>query len=121
VQLDQLRVEGDIDGTQYARHEVFGQDVEIIVQLTGGGSETIRSKIDYAGAIVESPDESTLEYPIRATINNRRVNGNRWLITPGLNASIRLTGGAGLRFSQADRELPAVTHGKASSSRPALR
>ena len=27
VQLDQLRVEGDVDGTRHARHEVFGQDV----------------------------------------------------------------------------------------------
>jgi multidrug resistance efflux pump len=119
VQLDQLRVEGDIDGTKFARHDVVGQPVEIVVQLTGGGSETIQGKIDYAGAIVESPDTNTMLYTVRATVNNRRINQDRWLLTPGLHATMRLTSGP-LQFGTTNREpRQLVGQGEPPTSRPA--
>ena len=54
VQMDRLRVEGDIDGRKYARHEVIGRPVKITVNLTGGGQETVAGKIVYASSIIEA-------------------------------------------------------------------
>ncbi len=85
VRMDQLRVEGDIDGTLYARHEVFGRPVHIQVELTGGGIETMEGTIIYASPLIESN-----EYTVRAIVNNRKING-RWLLTPGLNAKMQLS------------------------------
>ena len=87
VQMDRLRVEGEIDGRKYARHEVIGRPVRITVFLTGGGQETLEGKIVYASSIVESN-----EYTVRAEIDNRKLNG-RWLLTPGLNAKMDLLSG----------------------------
>ena len=92
VQMDRLRVEGEIDGRKYARHEVIGRPVRITVFLTGGGQETLEGKIVYASSIVESN-----EYTVRAEIDNRKLNG-RWLLTPGLNAKMELLSGGAPAF-----------------------
>ena len=92
VRMDQLRVEGDINGRVYARHEVLGRPVSITVKLTGGGEEKLDGKIVYASPIIESS-----EYTVRAEIENRKING-RWLLTPGLDAEMKLGGGDGLGF-----------------------
>jgi macrolide-specific efflux system membrane fusion protein len=85
VRMDQLRVEGDINGKLYARHKVIGRPVNIQVQLTGGGIEIMEGTISYASPLVES-----YEYTVRAVVNNRKING-RWLLTPGLNAKMQLS------------------------------
>ncbi len=85
VRMDQLRVEGDINGKLNARHEVIGRPVHIEVQLTGGGIETMEGTITYASSLIESK-----EYTVRAVVNNRKING-RWLLTPGLNAKMQLS------------------------------
>ncbi len=85
VRMDQLRVEGFLDGTQHARHEVIGRPVEIEVQLTGGGVERLEGKITLASPVVESN-----QYKVWAEINNRKVANGQWLLNPGLNARMRL-------------------------------
>lgn len=93
VQMDRLRIEGDIDGTKYARHEVLGRPVKIKVFLTGGGTEDLEGEIVYASSIIESN-----EYTVRAEVLNRQVN-RRWLLTPGLNARMELLDGSFPQFS----------------------
>ena len=82
-----FRIEGDIDGTKYARHEVIGRPVKIEVYLTGGGTEKLEGKIIFASSIIESN-----EYTVRTEVLNRQING-RWLLTPGLNARMELLDG----------------------------
>lgn len=93
VQMDRLRIEGDIDGTKYARHEVIGRPVKIEVYLTGGGTEKLEGKIIFASSIIESN-----EYTVRTEVLNRQING-RWLLTPGLNARMELLDGGFPRLS----------------------
>ncbi len=97
VRMDQLYVEGNINGTRYARHEVEGRPVDIEVQLTGGETEKFEGTIRYAGHIVESN-----EYTVRAVVNNRKVDG-KWLLTPGLDAKMRLRDTPTSRFSNLPR------------------
>lgn len=92
IQMDQLRVEGDIDGSKYARHEVINRPVKITVYLTGGGEEVLTGKIVYASPLVELN-----EFTVRAEVNNRKINTadgqQTWLLTPGLKAKIELLNG----------------------------
>jgi multidrug resistance efflux pump len=84
VRMDQLRVEGFLNGTEHARHEVVGRPVDIEVQLTGGGVEKLEGKISFASPLVESN-----EYKVWAEIDNVKV-GDQWLLNPGLNARMKL-------------------------------
>lgn len=59
--------------------------MEIVVKAPGGGSETFRGTITRIGSIVEGAHE----YMIWAEIDNRR-EGDTWVITPGLDAEIKL-------------------------------
>lgn len=90
VQMDRLRVEGDVDGRVHARHEILGRPVRIKVTLTGGGEELLEGKIVYASSIVDSN-----EYTVRAEIDNRKLPNGAWLMTPGLDAEIELIGEGG--------------------------
>ena len=92
VQMDRLRIEGDVDGTKHAHHEVIGRPVKIKVYLTGGGEENLEGKIVYASSIIESN-----EYTVRAEVLNRKVN-DQWLLTPGLNARMELLDGGFPQF-----------------------
>lgn len=89
IQMDRLRVEGDIDGNKYSRQEVMNRRVKVTVFLTGGGQEVVESKIIYASPIVELN-----EFTVRAEVENRKIttaDGERvWLLTPGLKAKIEL-------------------------------
>ena len=87
IQMDRLWVEGNIDATKYARHEVIGRPVKISVDLTGGGTEVLTGKVVFASPIVVSD-----EYKIRAEVQNRKApgNSNQWLLSPGLNAKMEL-------------------------------
>ena len=89
VQMDRLRVEGDIDGNKYARHEVMNRPVRITVYLTGGGTEVLDGRIVYASPLVELN-----EFTVRVEVNNRKISTadgrTTWLLTPGLKAKIEL-------------------------------
>jgi len=91
-QMDRLWVEGDIDGTKYARHTVMGSKVRITVKLTGGEERFFDGKIVFASSSVESN-----EYTIRAEIENQKENGH-WILSPGLDAKIEIISGGGGGF-----------------------
>lgn len=94
VQMDRLRVESSIDGGKYARHEMLNRPVRITVTLTGGGKETVEGRIVYASSIVELN-----HFTVRAEIDNRKITtsdgSTTWLLTPGLKATMELSGAAG--------------------------
>ena len=89
VRMDRLRVEGRVNGTIHARHEILDREVNIQVNLTGGGVENVRGKIVFADPLVDLN-----QYTVRAEIDNRKIRG-RWLITPGLEATMELASGLG--------------------------
>ena len=84
VRLDQLRIEGDINGQIHARHDIINRPVTVTVTLTGGKEFRTEGTIDFAGVEVERN-----EYTVRVDIDNKKVNGV-WLLTPGLDARIEL-------------------------------
>ena len=93
VQMDRLWVEGDINGSKYARHTVMGSKVRITVKLTGGEERFFDGKVVYASSEIESN-----EYTIRAEIENQKENGH-WILSPGLDAKMEIvSGGAGGQF-----------------------
>ena len=89
VQMDQLYVEGSIDGKDHARHTMKGRPVKITVYLTGGGKEILQGKIEYVSSLVRL---ST--YVVRVLVDNRKVptadGSQAWLLSPGLKAEIEL-------------------------------
>ena len=95
VQMDRLRVEGEINGKKHARHEILDRPVKITVFLTGGGEEVVVGKITYASSIVETNGD-LVEYTVRAEIDNRKLPNGKWLITPGLKAKMELTNDSSL-------------------------
>lgn len=89
VQMDRLWVEGDIDGTKYARHTVMGSTAKITVKLTGGEERFFEGKVVYASSMIESN-----EFTIRVEIENQKENGY-WILSPGLDAKMEIVSGGG--------------------------
>ena len=70
VRMDQLYVEGDIDGKIYARHLVIGRPVDIEVKLTGGGEpKKMEGTIIYASPLVESNEYTVRVVPSSISIS----------------------------------------------------
>jgi multidrug efflux pump subunit AcrA (membrane-fusion protein) len=78
VRLDRLWVEGWLDATQVAPHEVVGKAVKVTVQLARGRTESFDGKIAFASPEVRQ--DSTFQ--VKAEVTNRQDNGN-WLLLPG--------------------------------------
>jgi len=89
VQMDQLYVEGSIDGKEHARHTMKGRPVTITVYLTGGGEEVLRGKIEYVSSLVRMNT-----FVVRVLVDNRKMTtpdgSETWLLSPGLKAEIEL-------------------------------
>ena len=93
VQMDRLRVQGSINGKDHSRHEMLNRPVRITVELTGGGKETVEGRIVYASSLI-----NLNHFDVRAEIDNRKITtsdgSSTWLLTPGLKATMELSGGA---------------------------
>lgn len=91
VRLDTLRVTGRVSAvakpgvTAYHWRDMVGRPVEVTVELPGGKEVKVPSKIAFAAQEVEQDGT----YRIWADIENQ-MEGNTWLMGPGLQASMNL-------------------------------
>ncbi|MFO0914952.1 MAG: HlyD family efflux transporter periplasmic adaptor subunit [Pirellulales bacterium] len=85
VRMDKLQAKGFVKVEDWPRQQLVRRPVEIVVKAPGGGTETFKGTITRLGSIVEGAHE----YMIWAEIDNRR-EGDTWVITPGLDAEIKL-------------------------------
>ena len=90
IQMDKLRIEGDIDGLRYPGQIIKGTPVLIKIYTQGDRTEGERAKaIKREGKLGYVSMEVNLnkQYRVWVEIENERV-GDDWLIKPGMNASI---------------------------------
>ncbi len=90
VQMDRLRVKGQLKADKFAPFEVEGRPVTITVTLPGDKSHTLQGTISHVSQIVEASGE----YRVWAEIENVQV-GTRdqrtfWLMRPGMPASMKI-------------------------------
>ena len=98
VQMDELRVEGDIKALENAGLVTVGTPVKIFI-TTGVGADGNTQTFEVAGVIQYVSTELDLNqsYRVWAKIKNQRV-GNDWLIKPGMQARMIIQqSGAGSR------------------------
>ncbi|TWT92720.1 efflux RND transporter periplasmic adaptor subunit [Stieleria varia] len=85
VQMDRLRVEGDINALRYAGSVKIGTPVKILITTGTGDGEDRRLEIDAVIEYVSTELDMNHQYRIWASIENQRV-GNDWVIKPGMTA-----------------------------------
>ena len=94
ARLDKLRVDGWVYFNEHTPAEVDGCEVTIQVDVGRGRIEKATGRVVYVSPLAEGFDNP--KYRVRAEIANRRQQ-NRWLISPGLDATMTIhlgTGGA---------------------------
>jgi len=79
VNLESLWVQGNVDGSEFARAELEGQDVTVTFSIPPH-----KEKVSLAGKVifVKPTTDSDNLYMVRAKVENRKVN-NSWLLYPG--------------------------------------
>jgi RND family efflux transporter MFP subunit len=87
VQLDKLRVEGDIDALRYRDHLYKGAPVQVLVYngAPDGKPVSVESKIGFISSEIDLRDRVR----VWVEVDNRR-DGETWLIKPGMKAEIVL-------------------------------
>lgn len=85
VRIDQLKVEGDIDGLISPDKIVVGTAVSIRVKVAADRFETFKSKLDFVSPILEGDNT----YRVWARIDNRQ-QGKRYVISPGMEAEMSI-------------------------------
>jgi len=85
VNLDSLWVQGSVDSTQFARGELDGKDVTVMVPIPRQSrKEPLPGKVVF---VRQTTDDGGY-YMVRAKVENRKVNGS-WLLSPG--SSVEMT------------------------------
>lgn len=92
ARLDALRVDGWVYYEDHLPAEVDGCEVTIQVDVGRGRVEKATGRVVYVSPLAEGFDNP--KYRVRAEIKNRRQNG-RWLISPGLDATMTIHLGTG--------------------------
>jgi len=85
VRMDRLRVEGLLDATQFDPADVQGHPVIIEVE-TPHGVEKVQSQITFVSPVVDAGGD----FLVYAEFDNPRKPDGRWLIRPGLKATITI-------------------------------
>ena len=83
IQMDRLRVEGDIDGLKYREFAVKGTPVEVIIYNEADKTLRINGKLGY----VSMEMDLNKKHRVWVEIENQKV-GDNWLIKPGMKAEI---------------------------------
>jgi len=85
VQVNRLRVQGNLKISDYATKEVMDRPVTVKVVFARGRTETFNGKIVFVDPVVEAEGD----YVVRALVNNREENG-QWLLRPGMDAEMTI-------------------------------
>ncbi|HZZ28741.1 MAG TPA: HlyD family efflux transporter periplasmic adaptor subunit [Pirellulales bacterium] len=85
IRMDRLRVEGYLDKDKFSPGEIADHPVVVQAELTNG------RKVQFPGKIVFVDPEvrGETEYTVRATVDNRKENG-QWLLRPGMPAAMTI-------------------------------
>lgn len=84
VQLDRLRVTGNLELSRVSHGDVINRPVTIEVVMTGGRVETFAGKITFADPLVAIGGS----YQVFAEVENRRDVTGQWLLHPGVQATM---------------------------------
>ncbi len=85
LQIDHLRVEAFLDGTQLSRFDVTGRSVTVLVTLKDGRQATFEGQITMVSPLTEAGSR----FLVKADVVNRQ-EGARWLLHPGMNAEMTI-------------------------------
>lgn len=93
VELDRLRVEGDVNALLYGRQVTPGMPVRVRVHVGADEEQTIEvaGKIGFVSSEIDLNDH----YRVWVDIDNRQVDGG-WAIKPGMRADIFIQPGRDL-------------------------
>jgi RND family efflux transporter MFP subunit len=83
IQMDQLRVEGDVDALRYPGQVRKGAPVEVLVYTETDRTIKFNGKLGYVSLEINSNDE----YRVWVEVANKKV-GEDWLLKPGMKAEI---------------------------------
>jgi len=84
VQLDRLRVTGNLEFSRVSHGDVINRPVSVEVVMTGGRVETFAGKITFADPLVAVGGV----YQVFAEVENRRDVTGQWLLHPGVQATM---------------------------------
>jgi multidrug efflux pump subunit AcrA (membrane-fusion protein) len=87
ARLDELRVDGYVNFDDFAQDEIVGREVTIEVNLGRGRTANAAGRVVWVDPLASNA--GSYQYRVRAEIQNRRENG-RWLISPGLEATMTI-------------------------------
>lgn len=85
VRIDQIKVEGDVDGLDAPERIVNGAPVLIRVHVGGNKYKDFSSRLEYVSPILESDNT----YRVWAKIDNI-LEGGRYLVSPGMVAEMQI-------------------------------
>jgi multidrug resistance efflux pump len=86
VRIDLLRVEGRVGARDYRPSELYGKQVDIVVEFAHGKTETFHGKIVFVSPVLESSGD----FVVRAEVQNRRDENGFWVLTAGLPATMTI-------------------------------
>lgn len=102
IRMNKLQVKGYVSSKEYDRHEVFGQDVSVTVELARGQTVQLKGKVTYVGLDQYAGDQ----YIVMAEVDNRSEQG-QWLMKP--NDTVNMQIHLGTRVANANLELAPAT------------
>ena len=86
MNLGTLWVQGDVPGGNFGRAELQGQDVTVNFVIPPRGEKgSLPGKVTF----VKPTTDTGNTYMVRATVENRKVNG-AWLLSPGMRAEMNI-------------------------------
>jgi len=85
VQMDHLRIEAFLEGSQLAPAEVLKRPVSVRVTLPRGQQATCEGEITYVSPLVEAGSR----FLVKADVVNRQQDGY-WLLRPGMKAEMTI-------------------------------
>jgi multidrug efflux pump subunit AcrA (membrane-fusion protein) len=90
VQLDKLRIEGDIDALRYPGQVAVGTPAKVLIYANADRAQADKSQaiqLEAKIGFVSSEIDLNNRYRMWVEVENTR-NGNEWLIKPGMEADI---------------------------------
>jgi len=87
VRMDRLRVEGFVDASMVAPHQLKDAEVKIVLNLAGVDEVVLTARIQAVSSVVEAN-----RYRIWTEVENQPGRGGyKWLMRPGADARMVIT------------------------------